>query len=168
MPCFLLLLQHYKNELDNLQSMEEVQPRIRDLNDRLRDVDQEIRRIQEQQSSLRSERQPHEEAIRRASDELTQMNDVRNQRLTSLRMLNRDAHSAVVWLKDNGDKFAMPILEPVMLSVNIVDRQYVNQVEAFLSGKDFMSFIAQSEEDKEMFLKEVHSNKLCTYIHECV
>ena len=39
--------------------------------------------------------------------------------------------------------------------VNIKDRHYDAQVEAFLDGRDFHSFMAQDEEDRETFLKEV-------------
>lgn len=51
--------------------------------------------------------------------------------------------------------FRQPILEPVCMSLNVRDPRYAKQVEAFFAGKDFLSFMAQNEEDKETFLKEV-------------
>ncbi len=41
----------------------------------------------------------------------------------------------------------------VLLSYPIY--RYTAQVEASLGGRDFVSFVAQTEEDRELFLKEV-------------
>ena len=94
-------------------------------------------------------------ACRQAEDELSRMENVRTQRLDMLQRRDRDTFSAIQWLRDNQHLFHQPILEPVAISVNIKDRRYEAQVEAFLGGKDFHSFVAQNEEDRETFLKEV-------------
>ena len=94
-------------------------------------------------------------ACRQAEDELSRMENVRTQRLDILQRRDRDTFSAIQWLRDNQHLFRQPILEPVAISVNIKDRRYEAQVEAFLGGKDFHSFVAQNEEDRETFLKEV-------------
>ena len=92
---------------------------------------------------------------RQAEDELRRMENVRSQRLVALQRRDRDTYSAVQWLHDNQHLFRQPILEPVAVSVNIKDRRYEAQVEAFLGGRDFFSFVAQNEEDRETFLREV-------------
>ena len=83
------------------------------------------------------------------------MENVRNQRLAMLQRKDRDTFSAIQWLSDNQHLFQQPILEPVAVSVNIKDRRYEAQVEAFLGGRDFYSFVSQNEHDRETFLKEV-------------
>ena len=83
------------------------------------------------------------------------MENVRSQRLDMLQRRDRDTFSAIQWLRENQQLFRQPILEPVAVLVNIKDRRYEAQVEAFLGGRDFHSFVAQNEEDRETFLKEV-------------
>lgn len=39
--------------------------------------------------------------------------------------------------------------------VNIKEPRYTNAIEAFLSGRDFFSFVTQNQEDMEKFLREV-------------
>ena len=99
------------------------------------------------------------------------MQDVRRQRLSMIQHRDRNTYEAIAWLSKNKEMFREPILEPVMMSVNIKDPRYVNQVENFLGGKDFHSFVAQNEEDKEKFLKEVHAVyiilRCCVFIHVC-
>ena len=83
------------------------------------------------------------------------MENVRNQRLVLLQKRDRHTFETIHWLRENQHLFHQPILEPVAVSVNIKDRRYEAQVEAFLGGRDFYSFVAQNEEDRETFLKEV-------------
>ena len=92
---------------------------------------------------------------RQAEDELRRMENVRSQRLDMLQRRDRHTYDAINWLRENQHLFSQPILEPMAVSVNIKDRRYVAQVEALLGGRDFYSFVAQNEQDRETFLKEV-------------
>lgn len=87
-------------------------------------------------------------------EELQHMNNVWNQRLEKLERADNATAKIIKWLKTNQQKFNKPILEPVCMSLNILEPGYTKQAEAFFLGRDFFSFIAQTEEDKETFLKE--------------
>ena len=95
----------------------------------------------------------HLSLSRQAEQQLQEMNNVWTQRLEKLR--DQGTVRAIHWLKANQDLFRQPILEPVCMSLNMRDPRYAKQVEAFFSGRDFLSFVAQNEEDKERFLREV-------------
>ena len=96
---------------------------------------------------------------RQDEDELQQMNNVWTQRLQKLEDRRESATVKVIkWLKGNQRMFQRPILEPVCVTLNVLDKAYVNQVESFFSGRDFLSFVAQNEEDKERFLREVRAS----------
>lgn len=86
------------------------------------------------------------------------MNSIRVQRLQKLE--NRESHTlrAIQWLEENQDRFRQPIFEPVCMSLNVLDPRYVKQTEAFFGGRDFYSFVAQNEEDRETFLKAVRTS----------
>ena len=122
-------------------------------------------------------------------DELGQMQNVRNQRLSLLQRIDRHTHDAVIWLERNRNMFKQHIFEPILLNVshfnyditsktsaicklmhfvyacicavhvkvNVRDAKYTSQVEAVLSGKDFFSFVTQTQEDKSILLREVIS-----------
>lgn len=102
----------------------------------------------------------YQSSDRQTEEELRQMENVRAQRLQGLEKGRESATARVIkWLETNQHKFRQPILEPVCVSLNIVDPHYVKQVEAFFGGRDFFSFVAQNEEDREIFLREVHTSK---------
>lgn len=87
--------------------------------------------------------------------QLKEMNSVRAQRLQKLEARDSDTARAIRWLEENQHQFRQPILEPVCMSLNVLNPRYVKQAEAFFGGRDFMSFVAQNEEDREAFLKAV-------------
>lgn len=88
------------------------------------------------------------------------MDNIWTQRLQKVEQRDRQTATAIKWLKNNQHLFSQPILEPVCMSVNIRNPCYAKQVEAFFGGRDFFSFVAQNEGDKEKFLREVSFFKL--------
>ena len=45
------------------------------------------------------------------------------------------------------------------MQVNVGDANYTRQVEAVLAGKDFYSFVTQTQEDKSLILREVRRGR---------
>jgi hypothetical protein len=52
-------------------------------------------------------------------ERLNRLEDKKNQRLEYLRTRFKDTYDAVMWLRDNQDKFEKPVHEPIMLLVRI-------------------------------------------------
>lgn len=98
---------------------------------------------------------------RQAQEELKQMDNIRVQRLQKLEGREKDTLRAIKWLEENQGRFRQPILEPVCMSLNVLDSCYIKQAEAFFGGRDFYSFVAQNEDDRETFLRAVGTGKNC-------
>ncbi len=62
---------------------------------------------------------------RRNEDELRRMQDIRSQRLKMLQQIDHWAYDALMWLEKNQHLFIKPILEPIMVSVNVRDPRCV-------------------------------------------
>lgn len=93
---------------------------------------------------------------RRSEEELREINSVWTQRLQKLEQRKEYSTVKVIrWLQENQQMFKQQIFEPVCMSINIQNPRYAKQAEAFFSGRDFYSFVAQNEDDRERFLKEV-------------
>lgn len=151
-------IEGFKKQLEELEPTESLTPKIADKNAAIRQINQSIGQINEQQQELHQEVQQQEERIRQSEVELRQMNSVWKQRLERLRQRDASTAQVIEWLQGNQHKYQQPILEPVCMSLNVRDARYVKQAEAFFSGRDFYSFVAQSEEDKEKFLREVRDS----------
>lgn len=95
---------------------------------------------------------------RRCEEELREIDSIWTQRLQKLKQRKEYSTVKVIhWLRQNQHKFQQPIFEPVCMSLNIRKPRYAKQAEAFFSGRDFYSFVAQNEEDREKFLREVRN-----------
>ena len=49
---------------------------------------------------------------------ITGLEDMKNQRLRFLRNKHRDTYNAVMWLRENQDKFENPVHEPILMQVS--------------------------------------------------
>jgi len=94
----------------------------------------------------------------RSEEELRRINNVRTQRLQKMEQRREnDTVEVMTWLQNNHNLFQRRIFEPVCMSLNVRDPRYTMQAEAFFGGRDFYSFVAQCDEDRELFLREVSS-----------
>ncbi len=95
--------------------------------------------------------------FRKCEEELRKIDNIRMQRQQRMEQRREYATVEVMqWLKDNQQLFKQTIFEPVCISLNIRDPRYAKQAEAFFGGRDFFSFVAQNDEDRELFLREVN------------
>ena len=51
------------------------------------------------------------------NERIARLEDMRNQRLEFLRRYEKETYNAIMWLRENQDKFEHPIHEPIMLMV---------------------------------------------------
>lgn len=148
-------IEGFRRDLEELEPTESLTPKIAARNAGIRSVHQRISGLADQQREMAEERLQHQDILRKSEEQLQQMNNMWTQRLEKLRHRDPATVQVVKWLKGNQHMFRQPILEPVCMSLNVQDPRYVKQAESFFSGRDFCSFVAQNEEDRERFLKEV-------------
>ena len=67
------------------------------------------------------------------NDELAAINDVYRQRLDMLSRKDNDAYQAVMWLKENMDKFRRPVYEPILTLVRGISNLFTHSLTLSLS-----------------------------------
>lgn len=85
--------------------------------------------------------------------ELQAVKDVEKQRLGLLRHLSHDAYKGVMWLRDNTDKFATTVHEPMMLNINVANGRYSKYFENTIASRDLCAFVCENKQDMNMLLK---------------
>jgi hypothetical protein len=65
---------------------------------------------------------------------LKQLDNVDSQKLEKLGSFNKDAYDAVLWLRQNKDKFRMEIIEPPIISLTVPDKNFQYAVETCMSN----------------------------------
>ena len=61
---------------------------------------------------------------------LQKLDDVNVRKLQALGRWDRDTHDAIVWLRNNRDKFKMEVFEPPIMVLTVPDKRFVNAVES--------------------------------------
>ncbi|KAG6331319.1 hypothetical protein ID866_7768 [Astraeus odoratus] len=123
----------WQQEVDNPPELEDIQAineEIRKLNMERNQTMNRMDDLQVRQRTNVDESAAEKAKISNAHDQLKRLDDERHRKLENLRKQDRDCADAVVWLRNNQDRFKMEVFEPPMVCCNVPDKRYTNMVEA--------------------------------------
>ncbi|KAH7926802.1 P-loop containing nucleoside triphosphate hydrolase protein [Leucogyrophana mollusca] len=143
-------IDKWQRELDNPPELENVQA----INDEMRQLNTEhnvtrsrMDDLQERQKANIDASGKQKQQITNALDELKKLDDERHRKLQNLGQWDRDCADAVVWLRNNQDKFKMEVFEPPMICCTVPDKRFTNAVEACFNANQLKMLVTQCEED---------------------
>ncbi|XP_050842808.1 structural maintenance of chromosomes protein 5 isoform X2 [Serinus canaria] len=122
------IIEEWQNELNTMAVCENLQPQIDAVNTELKKLQEEKANIDNDVSDLRAEKNNQEREEKRIIDRLGQLNNIMHMKEENLKMRFRDTHSALMWLRNNKDKFKKQTCEPMMLEVRDHQKLRVNAV----------------------------------------
>ncbi|KAF8318121.1 P-loop containing nucleoside triphosphate hydrolase protein [Clavulina sp. PMI_390] len=93
----------------------------------------------------------------REHHELTQ---VTQRRLQNLGKWDLASAMAAKWLEENAGKFRLPIILPPAVSVSVPDHRYQAAIESCFSVNHMKTFVAQTQEDYDMFNECINSSSI--------
>nr|XP_045371062.1 structural maintenance of chromosomes protein 5 isoform X4 [Camelus bactrianus] len=153
------MIEDLQNELKTTENCENLQPQIDAITNDLRRVQEEKALCEGEIIDKRKERENLEKEKKNVDDHITRFDDLMNQKEDKLRQRYRDTYAAVLWLRNNRDKFKQRVCEPIMLTINMKDNKNAKYIENHIPANDLRAFVFESQEDMEVFLKEVRDNK---------
>ncbi|XP_054996590.1 structural maintenance of chromosomes protein 5 isoform X2 [Sorex araneus] len=153
------MIEDLQNELKNTENCENLQPQIDAITNDLRRVQDEKALCEGEIIDKRRERETLEKEKKNVDDHIVRFDNLMNQKEDKLRQRYRDTYDAVLWLRNNRDKFKQRVCEPIMLTINMKDNKNAKYIENHIPSNDLRAFVFESQEDMEVFLKEVRDNK---------
>lgn len=153
------MIEDLQNELRTAENCENLQPQIDAITNDLRRVQEEKALCEGEIIDKQREKEMLEKQKRSVSDHITRFDNLMNQKEDKLRQRYRDTYDAVLWLRNNRDRFKQRVCEPIMLTINMKDNKNAKYVENHISSNDLRAFVFESQEDMEIFLREVRDNK---------
>ncbi|XP_058679410.1 structural maintenance of chromosomes protein 5 isoform X4 [Ammospiza nelsoni] len=153
------IIEEWQSELDTMAVCENLQPQIDAVNTELKKLQEEKANIDNNVSDLRAEKTNQEREEKRIIDRLGQLNNIMHVKEEKLKQRFRDTHSALLWLRNNKDKFKKKTCEPMMLEINMKDSRHAKYVENHISSNDLRAFVFECQEDMETFLVEVRDRQ---------
>ncbi|XP_066599274.1 structural maintenance of chromosomes protein 5 isoform X2 [Prorops nasuta] len=112
----------------------------------------EINNLMTQINSLKQQLERNKRKIVESESELQSLN-IDAKRLELLRRKSNDSYKAVLWLRQNMDKFSRPVHEPILLHINLKDSRYSKYLERILSFRDLIAFVCESKSDMNLLLR---------------
>lgn len=73
--------------------------------------------------------------------------NVKAKRLEVLRRRSEDAFKAVQWLERNRDKFSSNVYDPMLLNINVSNKDYAKYIENVIPQRDLIAFVCEDKED---------------------
>ncbi|XP_073908118.1 structural maintenance of chromosomes protein 5 isoform X2 [Castor canadensis] len=153
------MIEDLQNELKTTENCENLQPQIDAITNDLRRVQDEKALCEGEIIDKRREREMLEKEKQNVDDHIIRFDNLMNQKEDKLRQRYRDTYDAVLWLRNNRDKFKQRVCEPIMLTINMKDNKNAKYIENHIPSNDLRAFVFESQEDMEVFLKEVRDNK---------
>lgn len=74
-------------------------------------------------------------------------------RLELLKQKDIDSYKAVLWLKENRDKFSATVHLPMLLNINVKEVSYAKYLENIIPFRDLIAFTCEDKEDMNLLLK---------------
>uniref|UniRef100_A0A4W3I3Y1 Structural maintenance of chromosomes protein 5 n=1 Tax=Callorhinchus milii TaxID=7868 RepID=A0A4W3I3Y1_CALMI len=156
------MIEDWENELKASGNDDNVQPELDSISRSLRKVQEERGAIDGEKADLRRDKEnlEREKKSKCISDfQNKRLEDMMNIKETRLRDRFRDTYNAILWLRENKDKFKGRIFEPIMLELNMKDSRNAKYIENHIPMNDLRAFVCENQTDMEIFLHEVRDKQ---------
>ncbi|XP_006816752.1 structural maintenance of chromosomes protein 5-like, partial [Saccoglossus kowalevskii] len=152
-------LEAWQRELTEIGDDDNVRPELENINAQHRDINMKMRRIDTEMNILAKDRSDFKKAIKSHKDEIQKLNDLKDQRMRALQKRHRDTYNAVQWLRANKDRFKATIHEPMILTIDMHNREYAKYVETHVPDNDLRAFVCENAEDQDAFMREIRDTQ---------
>ncbi|XP_075684088.1 structural maintenance of chromosomes protein 5 isoform X2 [Rhinoderma darwinii] len=153
------MIEDWQNELNSMTNQESLQPEIDSIGRELHHIQDEKSNVESEMSDLRMERQNMEREKKDKSNRIKQFDNLLNLKEEKLQKRFADTYNAVLWFRENKERFKKRVCLPIMLEINVKSHQHAKYVENHISMNDMRAFVFESQEDMDTFLKEVRDNR---------
>ncbi|XP_061484198.1 structural maintenance of chromosomes protein 5 isoform X2 [Rhineura floridana] len=153
------MIEDWKNELRNTDSSENIQPQIDSVNAELRHLEEERANIDGELNGLRREKENLLKDEKGITDRIVQFDNMMNMKEEKLKRRFRDTHVALMWLRENRNRFQRDVYDPMMLAINMKDHKHAKYVENYISSNDLRAFVFENKEDMDIFLREMRDGQ---------
>jgi len=119
----------------------------------MRNLSMNMSTIQANTEALKREIHNIKAETRAFENQLRAIQDKNNRRLETLRHIHANTYEAVMWLRQNTDKFKSTIHEPMIIGLNVTNPgPDAKIVETHISANDLRAFVCEDQQDLNLFM----------------
>ncbi|XP_063435345.1 structural maintenance of chromosomes protein 5-like [Mytilus trossulus] len=159
-------VQDLKKQIDLLKSELETTVQTEDIGPQIERVTQEMRRIvheMEQMSQdgdlIRRDIVTIRNEINSNQHQLKEIQNVENKKLEILRQKHKHTYDAVMWCKENRNKFQGEVHLPMMMTINPKDASMAKFIEMHIRADDLKAFVFENSNDYNLFMNTMRDEQ---------
>ncbi|XP_048383273.1 structural maintenance of chromosomes protein 5 isoform X2 [Stegostoma tigrinum] len=153
------MIEDLQKELNTTRNYDHVQPEIDQISSALRRVQQDKGAVDSEKVELRREKENLEKEKKKVMVNIKRLEDMMHIKEENLRNRFRDTYNAVLWLRQNRNRFRGHIYEPIMLELNMKDSRNAKYIENHIPMNDLRAFVCVNMDDMGAFLSEVRDKQ---------
>lgn len=157
-------LNTFQEELENylveIGSVDQVNENVQQIGDEIIEMKANVEKFAAMRAKLVKEINevvtPNLEIV---NNKLQSFQSVANAKLELIRKSKPDTYAAVMWLRNNQDRFRSKIYEPITMVLNVRSNDYSKYVENCISERDLIAFTCEDADDMSSFIEELRVNQ---------
>ncbi|WFD43035.1 Structural maintenance of chromosomes protein 5 [Malassezia psittaci] len=159
------LITELKSKISELEKQTEQAPppsttsqldgELRSLKSALRTITEDMRENEIQRTDLASEERRLLSRRQQAEQKLTQLDNVRHQRIQILAQADQDTYKAIQWLASHRELFQKEIYDPVLVLLDVKQPDAARAIESCLNWNIQRTFVCQCRADYDLFTREL-------------
>uniref|UniRef100_UPI00398F87BA structural maintenance of chromosomes protein 5 isoform X1 n=2 Tax=Pristiophorus japonicus TaxID=55135 RepID=UPI00398F87BA len=153
------MIEDLQNELNATSNYDHVQPELDKISAALRKVQEDKGAVDGEKAELRREKCNLEKEREKVMANIKRLEDMMHVKEVTLRNRFKDTYNALLWLRENRNKFRGHIYEPIMLELNMKDSRNAKYIENHISLNDLRAFVCVNMDDMGVFLSEVRDKQ---------
>ncbi|CAG7879398.1 hypothetical protein BRARA_C00699 [Brassica rapa] len=145
-----------EQELQNLPVYEQPVAKLEELKSQVTELHHNINRKKNQKADNETLLSQKRHTLRQCVDKLKEMENANNKLLNALHRSGADRiYEAYQWVQQNRHDFKREVYGPVLLEVNVPNRENACYLEGHISYYIWKSFITQDPEDRDLLVRNL-------------
>uniref|UniRef100_K1QNC5 Structural maintenance of chromosomes protein 5 n=1 Tax=Magallana gigas TaxID=29159 RepID=K1QNC5_MAGGI len=152
-------LDALEEELRTSVETTNIQPQLEETTNEMRATNHRMTILAQDGDRVRREIDGLKRQIEGYQKELKEIQNIENRKLEMLRNKHKPTYDAVMWFKDNQNRFQGQVHLPLLLSVNPTSPAVAKYIEMTISANDMRAFIFENTADYNEFMSEVRDRQ---------
>lgn len=142
---------HLQKEYEAAPDPESLRPEVDEMTKSSREIQININKYTKECQEFGMEVNTYKTQGQSIKSKIRQLENYENQRLETLRRIDKETYDAVLWLRENQHQFSGTVYEPIMTQINMKNLKDSVYLESIVSFNDMKAFVCQSREDQHKF-----------------
>ena len=148
-------IRKLENYFRNTKLDPQIDTKISDLNQKKASFEVTLQRSMQQLSDHEYSQSNCQRDKERLMKSQEQIQNMKNMKMTVLQRENPDAYQGVKWLAENRHKFKAPVHDPIMLSLDVKNKNSARYVETHIGRADLEGFVCENPDDVNILTKQL-------------